>query len=255
MKGTNKTKKPHQAAIYQSLLAVELQDPKERFRFKMERWNLQDPIKHAYVPGNARQNNPRWRAERAHWMLSKLSPLVPPRVSAAVFSTIWNRWTTTRRYQQRVISCRLGCGLEEGDSIEHYCRCPIVQECCRRALNLDPRHHASLHGFTLATPHINNRCTLTTQGLLIYAVYTTFNRIHHSRKGNVAQNVAYDAIVQATREGARGHAGATKTLRERYLCTEDNPSPLPPPALIPYTARQKRIRELQAVHERTVRKR
>ena len=188
-------------------------------------------------------------------MLSKLRALVPPRVSAAVLSTVWNRWTTTRRYQQRVIACRFGCGIEEGDSIEHYCRCPVVQNCCRKAFNLNPKHHASLHGFTLATPHISHRCTLTMQGLLVYAVYTTFNRIQHSPKGRASPGVAYDAIVQAVREGARGHAGATKTLGERFIDAEEDPRSIPPPALIPYTARQKRIRELKAEISRKSRRR
>ena len=145
--------------------------------------------------------------------------------------------------------------MEEGDSIEHYCRCPVVQGCCRKAFNLDPRHHASLHGFTLATPHISHRCTLAMQGLLIYAVYTTFNRIQHSPKGRASPGGAYDAIVQAVREGARGHAGATKTLGERFLDAEGDPRSIPPPALIPYTARQKRIRELKAESGRKFRRR
>ena len=128
-------KKTHQSMVYQSLLSLELQDPRERFRTKLARWLLQDTTRHRYVAESVRQNTPAGQAQRAHWLLHRLSSLVPPRVSAAVFSTIWNRWITTRRFQQKVIACRFGCGFDQSDSIEHYCRCTVVQQCCRRFLN------------------------------------------------------------------------------------------------------------------------
>ena len=43
---------------------------------------------------------PRCVAERVHRNLNNLAPLVPHRIIAAVFRTIWNMWCTSRRFQQ-----------------------------------------------------------------------------------------------------------------------------------------------------------
>ena len=61
-----------------------------------------------------------------------------------MFSTMWNRWTTTHRFQQKTSRCLLGCGFEEGDRIEHYCRCPIVKDICRKRLNISADMFANL---------------------------------------------------------------------------------------------------------------
>ena len=38
------------SAVYHGLLAQDLQIPEERFREKLKRWELHDPLKHTTIP-------------------------------------------------------------------------------------------------------------------------------------------------------------------------------------------------------------
>ena len=141
---------------------------------------------------------------------------VPPRVIAAVFSTIWNRWTTHRRFQRRNLTssqCLLGCGGQAEDSIEHYVNCTIVRAVAARFLNLKS-HQVNLHTFVFCNPAVTTPQDMTAAALLIYASYTAFNyqRCHVALR----ESDVYDAMVQWVREGARGHSNATKVLQGRW---------------------------------------
>ena len=57
--------------------------------------------------------------------LRTLAPQIQPKVWAACFGAIWNRWATWRRRQRCGHSCLLGCDAGE-DSLEHYCECQRV---------------------------------------------------------------------------------------------------------------------------------
>jgi len=210
----HRRKHTHQSMIYDALLNIELQDPVERFRYKLHRWHLDDPTKHEYHAARILHNTPRWQAECSRWLFSKLKHLVAPRVVSACFGNICNRWCTSRRFQQRVLPCRL-CHTENGDCIEHYCRCWVVKDVCARMLKLEGNRHPSLHGFVLASSELFSRATLACQALLVYGTYTTFNRIKHDKGYFSSRAEAYDGLCQAIREGARGHASSTQLLRER----------------------------------------
>jgi len=70
---------------------------------------------------------PRIVADRVLRRIRYLAACVPPRVLAAVVSTIWNRWTTARGFQKRftpACCCLLGCPRRAEDPIEHYLRYP-----------------------------------------------------------------------------------------------------------------------------------
>ena len=193
-------------------------------------------------PGTIRQRKPGWQARRSSWLLRKLSSVAPPRVQAAVFSTIWNRWTTARRFQ-RTSHCLL-CGCEGGDSIEHYSRCRVVRNTCHRVLNCDPNIFAALHSFVLATPLITTRNSLAIAGLLVYATYTTVNALRHQgNNGAICERTAHDAISQAIREGARSHGFATAVLRSRWSTTNNDEQQIPQR---PLQAFQKDIESLRA---------
>ena len=238
-------KHAHQSMVYQALLSLELQNPVERFREKMGRWHLNDTTIHVYRPEHTIQNTPRWQAECSRWLLSKLKHLVAPRVVSAVFGTIWNRWCTTKRYQQAVAPCRF-CHSIRGDSIEHYSRCRVVRRCCDRMLRLDGKVHATLHSFTLACPALYRRTDLACQALLIYGTYTSFNTVKH-RKGHYDDaEEAYDGLCQAVREGARGHSNSTQLLRNRWSDDEESQHRYPHPPTYPYSERQKRVRGCNA---------
>jgi len=55
-------------------------------------------------------------------------------------------------------------------------------------------------------------------GLLNYALYATTNRVRHTQRAFPhTLDVAYDAVAQAIREGARHHPLALKALRARWV--------------------------------------
>ena len=156
-----------------------------------------------------------------------LSNLVAPRVGSAVFSTIWNRWTTHRRFQRRSEAsnrCLLGCAPGAEDSVEHYAVCPCTRELASRYLRLDPVLQVNLYTFTCCNPHIQSTEDLVTSGLLVYAVYRATN---HIRRTPLPPNACiYDALAQWAREGARGHSRSSRILDSRWH--QDRPrTPLP----------------------------
>ncbi len=101
-------KRSFQRAVYQRILVAQRPSSEMRMRHKLERWGFADI--------------PRRLVRRVLSRLEQLRNLVAPRVTAAYFSALWNRWTTARRFQQRHEShniCVLGCGGLAEDSIEH----------------------------------------------------------------------------------------------------------------------------------------
>ena len=118
-------RKQLQRHIQKRLEDSEALHPHYRIRRKLARWRL---------PGL-----PRIVAERFERHLQAIRSRVPPRVSAAVFGTAWNRWVTARRFQNsnaRVNVCVLGCGTDSNDSIEHYSRCKLLRRCHSEHLGL-----------------------------------------------------------------------------------------------------------------------
>ena len=47
----------------------------------------------------------------------------PPLGVVGFIKTACNAWNTSRRYHSDAKPCRFGCGLEGGDSLDHYLRC------------------------------------------------------------------------------------------------------------------------------------
>ena len=236
-------RKDSQKTIYSFLASTNIQEPVARVRHKLNRWHLHDPARHWRIYGTVRQRTPAWAANHCRWRLHILKDLVTPRVQSAVFSTIWNRWTTSARFQRRG-PCVLGCSCHpDQDKIEHYCRCPVVREILTRQLNLDPQTYANLHTFMLVHPLIDSKEILTVVALLIYGVYTTFNNIKHS--GPHRKEVVYDAVAQAIREGARGHRHSRIVLNSRWSPTVTH-TPLPTLPLHSFDQRTIRLRNLRS---------
>ena len=75
-------RKRFQGEVYRKLHARSTFDPEARIRHKIARFDFSD--------------RSRTQAYRGLIAFDKLRVLVPPRVVAAVFSTIWNRWMTAR---------------------------------------------------------------------------------------------------------------------------------------------------------------
>ena len=233
-------RKQCQGAVYNFLVAQHLRDPRSRVREKLHRWKL--PI----IGTTALQNTPAWRAARAHWLLSRLGALVPPRVQAAVFGAIWNRWTTAARFQGS--RCCLLCGLGDSDKLQHYCCCRVVRQVLTRRLRLPDDEFANLDSFLLVNPSITSKEVLTLVALLIYGVYDITNK--QRQLGRSLGEAAFEAIAQAVRQGARGHAGAINTLDSRWHNPPPSTSVIPAAPLLPYSAGISRWRTLAASNKR-----
>ena len=96
-----KVKSHFQSTAYNQLCQHHAYNPEARVRAKQERWNLHKPQYHPHVTLSIRQSTPAWQARRTLHNLHLLASLTTLRVCAAAFGTIWNRWTTARRFQQR----------------------------------------------------------------------------------------------------------------------------------------------------------
>ena len=121
----DRVRRSFQRTAYHRILRTTAPDPEERMRRKLARWQLEGPA--GVITRRVLAN------------LRRLKALVAPRVSAACLSTLWNRWTTARRFQQRAAACNrcvLGCGGTAEDSIEHYARCATMRAAARGMLRL-----------------------------------------------------------------------------------------------------------------------
>jgi hypothetical protein len=152
-----------QQELYRQLLAhpqLKL-NVEERFRVKLARWGLPTPIGIL--------------SRRAKNRFVHLSSLVPPRVLSAVFRTLWNGWCTARRFQ-RVSPCCLGCDDIAQDSIEHYCRCPVMHEFAFRRFGLKSSRFTPEHFLCIAKGMSD--ADLIAMAAVVYATYraTSFYR-------------------------------------------------------------------------------
>ena len=139
-------------------------------------------------------------------------------MSSACFSSLWNRWTTQRRFQKRARPenyCRLACGGEAEDSIEHYARCPRVRRVGMQCLRLQ-NDQINVHTFMLCNPLVKTQQDLISTALLIYAIYRATNCFRHSGIAPT-ENYTNDALEQWTNEGAKGHYISSRTLDSRWM--------------------------------------
>ena len=138
---------------------------------------------------------------------------VPPRVAAAAFGCIWNRWATARRMQRRGSACLLGCGRGE-DSVEHYCTCRITRDFASSFLAVRYRFSPPLEHWFFVAP----QCVDSEEeswhfrvAALQYSVLRATNAARH--RGALQEADARRALRQALVEGVRGHALAGKIRR------------------------------------------
>ena len=207
------TNNSFQGAAYELLCRKSSYDAEDRIRAKQKRWKLHEQPRHPHVDLRGKRGTPAWQAERTLHNLHELSSLVAPRVWSAVFSTIWNRWTTARRFQRRNTSdnvCVLQCSPTAEDSTEHYSRCSHAQQLAVRCLRLDPRSQVNLHTFNLCNPHITTQESLVASAVLIYSMYRATN---YFRRRDIHTNAEiYEALRQWTREAVMGHGISSRIL-------------------------------------------
>ena len=196
-----------------------------RRQFQRKAAVLLDPLPPGYAERTMRRRLDRWsivpfpcvRARRALAVLHRLRNVVPPRVLAALLRTWWNGWNTDRRLQRigpGLGRCRWGCDAWEGDAIEHYSVCPILERFAARRLGLhsSERQLASrrtdflLLDVAAEKGPLNN---LVRRAILLATVYRCFNI---ARCSGLDPATATEALPQALRDTVRGHPGAMKVV-------------------------------------------
>ena len=105
-------KRSFQSQALKHIKKVESPNAVERIRSKVERWRG----KYFWLTGLPGRYSP-CIAKR----MTRVGGLVPPRVQAAVFTTLWNGWCTHRRFQQRGNLdniCKFKCSSAAKDSLD-----------------------------------------------------------------------------------------------------------------------------------------
>ena len=159
---------------------------------------------------------------------------MPPRVSAAVLRTMWNGWTTARRFQQHG-KCLLCCGhICSEDSVEHYAVCQVAIKFGRQVMGVTkvsdlhcvygrrklriPLNSATNSVGLLVTLGLCSAPVsdehLTLRALWCYALYRTTQTLRHGEK--VAPENIPDLLAQYAIEGVRGHTRSTSIFDHRF---------------------------------------
>jgi hypothetical protein len=195
----DRTRNHFQRTVASHLTALQRPNTEYRLREKLERWRLLGPA--GIV------------ARKVLRRLLALRGLVAPRVAAACFSTIWNRWTTERRFQRRSSAsnqCVFGCGGNAEDALEHYRHCAIIRSFAWRSCRI--RYGADT--FFLAgegEPWVgDNGDALVLMAITIYASYVVYNEGKHN--GGWTEGTVQRALEQAARNAVRGHAHSQRVL-------------------------------------------
>ena len=210
----NKVKGKVQSTCLAQLKHKNMPNIVERIRNKTRRW-WGKPYCLSGLPGV--------QTPRIHRRIKLLASGVAPRVQAAVFKTLWNGWVTERRFQRRdgqQNHCKFKCNRHAEDSIEHYCRCPVVMEVLQKMLHLHYPKEEALNVWLLNTAWVENHSVGACVALLVYGTYSAYNSIRHKGISNTAQ--ARDCIQQHIKQGVLGHHASTKVLNNcwnRPLCS------------------------------------
>ena len=205
-----RARRKFQSWVYAALHKKSAPDVHARLAHKLHRWNLQLPTQPLHDHISVRQRTPNWQSRCANQRLKLLAKLTTPRVHAAVFGAIWNRWCTLRRFQQRG-RCRL-CRLPHTeDSIEHYPHCTTVRRLASTRLRLNTSTQVNIHTFTCTNPLLRTKEQLTRAALLIYATYRALN---YQRLADhpLGTEELHNAMCQWIIEGARGHSRTCRVL-------------------------------------------
>jgi len=191
----------------------------DRIRHKLARWfdpDAKGPRDISLVGKLA--GPPAHISNRVYNRLQILPSLVPPRVCAATFRVLFNGWCTPRRFQRRNSAenrCVLGCGPGAEDSVEHYCRCPTVQQVLQSKLRRHVSDSQALAFWTLSACAPDDHDDLMCSAIMCYATYMATNT--YRKKGRVTKEVAVDALGQYILQAVSGHPKASQFLNGRWI--------------------------------------
>ena len=142
--------------------------------------------------------------------LQTICRIVAPRVAAAAWGMVWNRWCTARRREQREDPCLFGCG-RGADSVEHYIGCEVGRAVGRRMLRLDGDYDCRkrcLLGVTLFTSDREQACW----AILVYGLHMATNSRRYSHNSSTSTEDAVQEVMQHCRHAADVHRMARRCL-------------------------------------------
>jgi len=168
-----------------------------RVEWKITRWR---------IPGNRHRHG---RKVVEH--LAALGRLVAPRVAAAVWGLVWNRWCTARRFQTHT-QCALGCGHGD-DSIEHYVCCRVTRAVGRTFLRIQASTEdrcGKMMGWAGYHDEDERRCW----AILTYGVYVATNSAR--RRPPHIQAEREQELSQHCRQASEGHGPTMRCILKRW---------------------------------------
>ena len=150
--------------------------------------------------------------------LHNLGKVVAPRVAAAMWGLVWNRWCTSARRTQRESACLLGCG-RGNDRIEHYIGCACARDAGRRFLRLTISDYDQRKRCMLGVGTYADDTEQLCWAVLAYGLYMTTNsrRFGTARSALDSHEVAVQEIIQHCRQASEGHAGTARCLKALWV--------------------------------------
>jgi hypothetical protein len=198
-----------QREVVRAIKKKQAPDVCQRIRHKLERWR-DIPYGITGAPGIY--------SRIIHRRMHALAKIVPPRIHSAVLHTLFNGWVTHRRLQRRkwpTNRCVFRCSLEAAeDSLEHYCRCEVVQKVAKHTFHMSYPADQALNLWSLNSNYVDTEHNMLSVTLLIYGTYNAFNTLRHNPVGDSVQ--AFHCIVQHCKQGAFGHKICMSHLDSRW---------------------------------------
>ena len=179
-------------------------------RKKLERWNLLksgQPIQSEY---KVRQWTPGWMARTAVQRLQRLSKLCNPRIQAAIWSYILDRWSTGRMMQQKR-KCLICNDPSTRDEPEHFPYCAVLRPFAASALRVNLRKHGNLQAWTLTSHDYGNDDSLMKIGIWVYVTYRCYNYLRTASQKLEGEQLQR-ALTQWLKEAARDTPRIQKLL-------------------------------------------
>jgi hypothetical protein len=225
---TDRARKNTQSSAYNLLNKRPQGWAEERIRAKFSCWKL--------------TGFPRILAREALSRLRLIGLRTPPRVHAAVWSTLFGRWLTARR-MGKWGACRLSCGVGSCD-VTHYVACPCFRKFAADNLDLRVSGAEARQVFTLTehpAEHKGDADTLVKVALAIFVAYRTFNSLRHASHLNEYETRR--ALSQALVEATRGDATLMQLVsKARAIRWGGAAPPAEPDAEHPPACRRRRLR-------------
>ena len=153
-------------------------------------------------------------ADRLVEDLRRLSTSVVPRVAAARWGCVWNRWCTARRCQSQapcLLACDSGC-----DSAHDYMGCAVGRGAGRLSLCTEGDYNARKQSM-LGVARYQSEAEQTYWAILVYGIYMTTNGRRYSPKVQDTSTGSYrteavQELMQHCRNAVTGHSGSTRCL-------------------------------------------